>query len=110
MAVMMIMEVPGGTKDQYKKVNELMGVRGDEDAPDGLIQHLAAVSEDGMVVVDVWESQEALDRFFSDRLRAALAGAGLGSDSPPRVHELHNAFQGAGSEPNVVLIMDMADL
>jgi len=110
MAVLTIMEVPGATTDQYEKVNELMGIRGDEDAPDGLIQHLAATDANGMVVADVWESQEALDRFVNDRLGAALQEAGMGSDSPPRVLPVHNAFEGAGSQPNVVLIMEMDDL
>ena len=28
MAVLMVMEVPGGTTDQYEKVNEIMGIAG----------------------------------------------------------------------------------
>jgi hypothetical protein len=53
MAVLMIMESPGATTDQYEKVNEIMGIRGDEDAPEGLVQHVAAKSDDGIVIVDV---------------------------------------------------------
>jgi heme-degrading monooxygenase HmoA len=106
MAVLMVMEVPGGTTDQYEKVNEIMGIAGDEDAPDGLIQHLAAADDDGVVVVDVWESQEALDRFFDERLGAALQQAGLGSDSPPRFLPVHNRMTGKGPEPNLLILID----
>jgi heme-degrading monooxygenase HmoA len=106
MALLMIMESPGATAEQYDKVNEIMGIRGDEDAPDGLIQHLAATSDDGVVIVDVWESQEALDRFFQERLGAALEQAGLGSDAPPRRHEVHNRLTGNGPEPNLLVLID----
>src|SRR6478672_10943845 len=104
MAVLMITEVPGGTTDQYEKVNEIMGIAGDEDAPDGLIQHVAARSDDGVVSVDVWESQEALDRFFEERLGAALQQAGLGSNEPPRILSVHKRLTGKGEEPNVPIL------
>jgi hypothetical protein len=106
MALLMIMESPGATTDQYDKVNEIMGIGGEEDAPDGLIQHLAAASDDGMVVADVWESQEALDRFFGERLGAALQQAGMGSDSPPRILPVHNRLTGKGTEPNLLILID----
>jgi heme-degrading monooxygenase HmoA len=106
MAVVMIMESPGATTDQYDKVNEIMGIRGDEDAPEGLVQHVAATSDDGVVIVDVWESPEALDRFFQERLGAALEQAGLGSDAPPRRHEVHNRLTGKGTDANVLLLID----
>jgi heme-degrading monooxygenase HmoA len=106
MALLMIMESPGATTDQYDKVNEIMGIRGDEDAPEGLVQHVAAKSDDGIVIVDVWESQEALDRFFEERLGAALEQAGMGSDAPPRRHEVHNRRTGKGAEPNLLILID----
>src|SRR3982751_3608697 len=104
MALLMIMESPGATTDQYEKVNEIMGIRGDEDAPDGLIQHIAATSDDGVVIADAWESQEALDRFFEERLGSALQQAGLGSDSPPRVMPVHNRISGKGTEPKLLIL------
>src|SRR3954464_12828199 len=106
MALLMIMESPGATTDQYDKVNEIMGIRGDEDATEGLVQHVAAESDDGIVIVDVWESQEALGRFFQERLGAALEQGGLGSDAPPRRHEVHNRRTGKGTEPNVLILID----
>jgi hypothetical protein len=48
-----------------------MGV--DDDPPAGLISHTLGRGDDGIWrIVDIWESQEALDRFDAERLRPAL--------------------------------------
>ena len=94
MAILMILEVPGGTTDQYDKVNELLGMQGNDNAPDGLVSHTCAVTDDGILIADVWESQEALDRFFHDRLGAALAGSGM-PQSQPRVLSVHHTISGS---------------
>jgi hypothetical protein len=43
--------------------------------PPGAPYHVAGPTEDGWGVVDVWESQEALQRFFDHKLNAALQRA-----------------------------------
>src|SRR5205085_3244439 len=40
MAVLMIMDSPEATTEQYDRTNEILGIRGDEDAPEGLVQHV----------------------------------------------------------------------
>jgi heme-degrading monooxygenase HmoA len=111
MTVLMLMEAPGATLEQYDRVNEAMGLRGDEDAPEGLLHHVAGHDGDGVVVVDVWESEEALGRFFEERLGAALAEAGIEpAGGRPRVLPVHNALNGSGEEAGVVLIMDMSGM
>jgi heme-degrading monooxygenase HmoA len=93
----------GATLEQYEQVNAIMGIAGDDTAPDGLIQHVAADTGDGIVVVDVWESEEKLNRFFEERLGAALAQAGLESGQP-EILRLHNFIpRGSGTEPNVLM-------
>jgi hypothetical protein len=42
---------------------------------------------DGLLVTDVWESQEAIDRFLSERLGAVLAQVGL--EGTPRILPVH---------------------
>ena len=78
----MMLEVPGGTIEQYERANELMGITGEDDAPAGLVSHVAAVTEDGIVIADVWESEAALGTFFEDRAGAALAEAGMPQAQP----------------------------
>ena len=64
MAVMMIMDSPESTTAQYDRTNELLGIGGDSEAPEGLIQHVAASDGNGLVIVDVWESADAFGRFI----------------------------------------------
>jgi hypothetical protein len=107
MAVLMILEVPGGTIEQYERTNEILGIAGDEDAPEGLLYHAAACSEEGMVIADVWRSQDDLDRFFT-RLGPALAEAGA-PEGKPEFHEVHNHLPGKGEKAGVLAILEFDD-
>jgi hypothetical protein len=110
MAVLMMLEVPGGTLEQYERANELMGITGDDDAPTGLVSHVAAVTEDGIVIADVWESEAALDSFFEDRAGAALAEAGM-PKAQPRIAQVHNHIpQGAGTDAGVLVYLEIDEL
>ena len=109
MAVLMMLELPGATPEQYDRANEILGIAGDEDAPDGLISHAAGLTDEGMVIVDVWDSAESLERFFEGRGVADAmkqAGAELGE---PRVLPVHSQFEGGGSEPAVLMIAEVDD-
>jgi hypothetical protein len=111
MAVLMVMEAPGATAEQYDRTNEIMGIRGDDDAPDGLIQHVAAIDGDGLLIADVWESDDALDRFYQERLGAALEQSGVaGSAGPPRRMQVHNMLAGKPQDAGVVMLIDVEDL
>jgi heme-degrading monooxygenase HmoA len=111
MAVLMLMEVPGGTTAEYERANEIMGIAGDEDAPEGLIQHVAASDGNGVLIADVWESEEALNRFFEERLGAALEQAGVSSSaSKPRILPVHNSLTGRGKDAGVLMLIEIHDL
>jgi heme-degrading monooxygenase HmoA len=110
MSVLMLLEVPGGTLEQYDRVNEIMGIHGDEDAPEGLIHHTGGSDGEALVVADLWESEEALGRFFESKLGAALAGAGIPAETKPRVLPVHAELEGAGVQPGVMMIIDIEDL
>jgi heme-degrading monooxygenase HmoA len=107
MAVLMILELDGTTTDDYDAVNEAMGI--DEDnLPDGLVQHAVGPTEDGdgLLIVDVWESEEQLEHFVQNRLGPATAQVGIQSQAQPRVHPVHNHFQGSGTEGNVIILIE----
>jgi heme-degrading monooxygenase HmoA len=111
MSVLMVMESPGATAEEYERANEIMGIRGDEDAPDGLIQHVAAIDDGGLVIADVWESEDALQRFFDERLGAALEQSGLArSAGKPRVMQVHNALEGKPEHAGVAVLIEVAEL
>jgi hypothetical protein len=110
MSVLMFMEVPGATTAQYDRVNEIMGIHGDDDEPDALLHHVAAADADGLVVVDVWESEEALGKFFDERLGAALAQAGIEPGGKPRILPVHNSLTGQGKDAGVLVLIEVDDL
>lgn len=75
-----ILEFKGAGKDDYDKVNKILGIdqaTGEGDWPDGLLNHTGAVTADGgLVVYEVWESQAAQGAFMA-RLGSALHEAGV---------------------------------
>jgi len=68
MSEVLILEFAGATADQYLAVNKILGVdakTGEGDWPEPLQSHVAAVGAAGLVVVEVWESQEAQAAFMA---------------------------------------------
>ena len=107
MAILMMFEAKGATEEQYHATNDHLGIHGDEDAPDGLVSHIAGLTGDGVLVVDVWESQEKLDTFFRERLAAALEAAGLDAGEPT-ILPVHAMFpQGAGTNAGTIVVIDV---
>ena len=96
MSEVLILEFAGATAEQYLAVNKILGVdvkTGEGDWPAPLLTHIGADGAAGLVVVEVWESQDAQAAFMA-RLGPALAEAGL--PAPARMEWLsllgrHNA-------------------
>ncbi len=76
----------------YYKVNGLLGWEGrtppPDDLPDGMLSHVAGEAGDKLIVVEVWESQEAQGEFMQSRLGPAFAAANV---PPPARVEWFNA-------------------
>jgi len=103
MPILMLIEVPGMSTDTYDRTNEMAGA--ERDLPEGLISHVAAVEGDTLIVADVWESEEMINRFFEERLGAALAANGV--DAQPRFYPVHNHIaKGSGSDARVLLVWE----
>ncbi|MBO0778253.1 MAG: hypothetical protein J2P37_05425 [Ktedonobacteraceae bacterium] len=92
MAQTYIMEIPGMTQQQYDKVMDLLQVNGS--SPQGQLFHVAGPIENGWCVVDVWESQEAFEHYFQEKLGQALQEAGSPSFQP-KVVPVHNFLEHA---------------
>jgi heme-degrading monooxygenase HmoA len=107
MAMLMILEWRGVTTEDYARVNETIGIGGDADAPEGLIEHVAALTDDDeLVIVDLWESEQALGTFFESRLGPAVKRLGL-PESEPRLARVHNHTPGTASEGNTLILIDV---
>jgi hypothetical protein len=69
-----IYDVPGGTREQYDHVDERMGPA----TPEGAHVHVAGITDDGIKVIEVWDSEEHVNRYMEqDGLGQALEEAGL---------------------------------
>ena len=75
MAIAFLLEFSGVTSDQYDRVMEKLDLGG-KMASGGRF-HIAGPTDDGWRVVDMWDSQEDFDRFFADKLGAALQAVGM---------------------------------
>ena len=76
MAIGLLFELPGMTREQYDGMIEQSGL-GDR-LPEGQLVHVAGPIEGGWRVIDVWESREAYDAFARDVLAPMMGG-----DPPP---------------------------
>ena len=94
MAIAVLMEAPGDAHPGgYDAVNEKMDLA--NNPPDGMIVHTAGRAENGSWrIFDVWESQDAYDRFNETRLTPALRevfGDEMVDNGPsPEFYELYN--------------------
>ena len=79
--------VVGFTAEQYNRVIQDLEAAGKE-VSEGRINHVAAEKPDGLLIIDVWESEEALNR-FSKTLVPVLEKNGV-KPAQPTVLPLHN--------------------
>ena len=87
MTLMLVSNAP--SRDAYDATERLVDVTGHR--PPGLLVHAAAETGDGTVlIVDIWESEAAMDAFERDRLFPAFAAGGMGEamQAPPTGHSI----------------------
>ena len=89
MAVAIEMNFKGATPEQCEKVIELTGLTS-EDIPPGAIFHGAATTDDGMRIVDVWESREVFDRFAQEQIGPFSQQAGITEPPETTYRDVHN--------------------
>jgi quinol monooxygenase YgiN len=77
------------TQAQYDQVGNQ--VTPGNQAPPGLLYHVAGPGERGFYVIEVWESQEAAQRFVAEKLRQALQQAGI--DTQPKFFQMTNTMK-----------------
>ena len=90
MAIAVDLNFPGATADQYDATVKLIG-HGAQGTPHvgGALFHWAAVTSDGVRVVDVWDSREQFERFSQEKIVPAVEQTGMGT---PEIHfiDIHN--------------------
>lgn len=97
MPTVMLMEWPGVTQDQYNRVLSDLGL--DTNPPAGGIFHVAGFTAGTLRVLDIWDSQQAFERFQQDRLTASVQKAGITSQPKVLFFPVHNLYT-----PNIEVI------
>jgi hypothetical protein len=90
MAVAVEMNFKGATLDQYDQVIQKMGLTPGGATPPGAISHWAAKTDEGLRVVDVWETQEAYDQFAAEQIGPYSSEVGITEAPEMRVYEVHS--------------------
>ena len=89
MAITAIFEGADFSQQQYNQVLKDLEAAG-LGAPNGRIHHQGAVMETGMLIVDIWESEELLGQ-FAEKLIPIIAGTGA-TPPEPRILPLLNTI------------------
>ena len=90
MATVMLMHWREATPDQYDQARAKVGW--DRDVPDGAKLHVSGFSHDGLHVTDVWESEQAFNRFMEQRLAPVIQELGIPGQPEVTFYPLHGVF------------------
>jgi hypothetical protein len=89
-ATVMLLRWQDVTEEQYEQARDKVGW--EADVPKGAKLHVAGFSNDGLTVVDVWESEEAFQAFAEERLMPAVKEIGIESDPNVAFYPMHACF------------------
>jgi hypothetical protein len=92
MPIAVDLNFPGATAEQYDEAVKLIGHQG-PGAPHvgGALFHWAAVTSDGVRVVDVWDTREQFERFSQEKIVPAVAQAGMPAPEIEFI-DIHNYY------------------
>lgn len=97
MAVAMLMRWPGMTSDQYDAVMARLGL--DANPAAGGVLHVAAVTDEGVEVCDVWQTEQALNSFLEQRMLPVVGELGITGEPEIKVVPLHNLY---AADPDII--------
>ena len=90
MATAVQMDFKGATLDQYDQVINKMGFRPGEPGAVGGLFHWVTKTDEGIRVVDVWESKEAFEKFAQDEIGPITHEVGVPSPPELQFFDVHN--------------------
>lgn len=89
------MKFSGATLDQYDRILEKMGLTPGGSTPPGAISHWVAKTDEGIHVVDVWETKEQFERFAEEQIGPYAREVGIEGEPEMRFYDVH-AYLTAG--------------
>jgi len=94
MSIMAIYRLSGLDPETFNRYRVEVPI---EPIPEGAISHHVAFDEDGLVCVDIWESEAQLNAFSRDRVNPGLLRLGI-PIAAPQVLELHALWTSTDAE------------
>ena len=101
MFVMAVHQTPSLTRERYEEVvRKLTGGKSRIESPsdlpfDGLLVHLAGQGKEGFCVVDIFESEKAVER-FNEAMRSIPREVGI--EEPPDFFPAHTFMVASGTQ------------
>jgi hypothetical protein len=92
MAVAMFMHWPGVTSDQYDAIMARLGL--DANPAAGGVLHLATMTDEGLEVCDVWQTEQAFHSFLEQRMLPIVSELGISGEPEIKLSPLHNLYAG----------------
>jgi hypothetical protein len=90
MATVMQLHWPEATREQYDKTRVAVDLDGDP--PEGAQLHMAWFGDDGLHVVDLWDSPEAFQSYAETRLMPAVARVGIQGEPTVSMSGAHTVY------------------
>jgi hypothetical protein len=95
MAVAVLMDCRGVTLEQYDQAMESGGfLPGGPLPPEGLF-HWVTKTDDGILIVNVWESRKGFETFLNERVAPLAREVGVVEPPVIKIFEVHNYLFGA---------------
>jgi hypothetical protein len=90
MAVVVFTRFTGLTPERYDELVAALHL--DIDPPAGIVLRVATESPEGVVTCEVWQTAEAFNAFFQQRLRPVLLRRRVREEPTARIVPLHELF------------------
>ena len=90
MAIAVQMDFAGATLDQYDQVIQLMGLTPMGPGPAGAISHFVTMTDSGLRVIDVWETQEQFEKFAQEQIGPFSQQVGFSGPPEIQIFPVHN--------------------
>ena len=97
MAVAMFMHWPGLTSDQYDSVMARLEL--DVSPAAGGVLHLAALTDEGLEVCEVWQTEQAFQGFLQQRLLPVMGQLEIPGEPEIKLVPLHNLY---AADPDMI--------
>lgn len=94
MAIAVQLDFPGATLEQYDQVVEKMGLQPGGATPPDALFHWVTKTDEGIRVIDVWESRSSFDRYSQEKIGPMTQAVGMTTPPAIQFFDVHNYLTG----------------